>query len=511
MKKRLLAALLALTLVCALLPATAMAEDSDFLIQENGIGRVELVKYNGPGGDVVIPDGVSAIGSSAFSGRTNVTSIIIPASVTDAISLYSWPSAISGCTSLTSITVAEDNTIFASRDGVLFNKAKTELIAYPKGKSGPYTVPSSVTCIGKWAFGYCQNLTSVTIPDSVTTMGTGAFHSCSGLTNVTIPEGVTSIGDHAFQNCSNLTDVTISDGVTCIGGGAFYNCASLTSVTIPESVTSIGMRAFNGCESLTSVTIPEGVTSIALEAFRDCTALTSVTIPNSVTHIWNSAFRGCTALTDITIPDSVTTIGDYAFAYCTALADITIPDSVTIIGSDAFWHCTSLTDVTIPYSVAEIRDGAFVGCTGLTSVTIPASTVDIQARAFAGCPDLTVYGYTGSEAERYCAEEDVPFVSIGFAPGVAREGSLESDNGESVSWAITEEGEITIDVAATDLAPEEKILVGCYDNKGRFTGVKVLDASNTSAQIDPTTPNVKIFWLGAGVKPQSSNVTVWGK
>lgn len=79
---------------------------------------------------------------------------------------------------------------------------------------------------------------------------------------------------------------------------------------------------------------------------------------------------------------------------------------------------------------------------------------------------------------------------------------------QALEWKYNELGQISV---SGDLAPEEKILVGCYDNNGRFTGVKWLDADRASAQIDPATPNVKLFWLGAAQTPLSPSVTVWGR
>ena len=95
MRKKFLSLALALALCLGLLPMTALAADGDFAIR-NGV----LTKYNGSGGAVTIPNGVTKIGNSAFSRCTNLTSVTIPSGVTS-IKEY----AFSGCTSLTSVTI----------------------------------------------------------------------------------------------------------------------------------------------------------------------------------------------------------------------------------------------------------------------------------------------------------------------------------------------------------------------------------------------------------------------
>ena len=86
------------------------------------------------------------------------------------------------------------------------------------------TIPNSVRTIGEAAFEYCSALTSVTIPNSVTTIGNHAFFGCSALTSVTIPNSVTEIGYSTFGDCSALTSVTIPNSVTTIGNHAFQGC-----------------------------------------------------------------------------------------------------------------------------------------------------------------------------------------------------------------------------------------------------------------------------------------------
>ena len=231
------------------------------------------------------------------------------------------------------------------------------------------TIPDGVTSIGMNAFYGCRSLTSVTIPGSVMNILESAFSHCSGLTSVTIYNGVISIGKYAFSECTALTSVTIPNSVSSIGEYAFNRCKGLTSVTILHGVTSIGKYAFSGCTALTSVTIPSSITIIEENTFNGCSGLTSVTIPNSVTSIGKFAFSYCRALASLTIPGSVTSIGWSAFLDCTSLKTVKISDGVTSIDVAAFGGCTSLTSITIPASVTNIGGRAFWGCTSLTTVT----------------------------------------------------------------------------------------------------------------------------------------------
>ncbi|MFR0846124.1 MAG: leucine-rich repeat protein [Oscillospiraceae bacterium] len=338
------------------------------------------------------------------------------------------------------------------------------------GFTGELTIPKGVTDIGYRAFGYCSGFTgSVTLPEGLTKIGSSAFAFCSGLTGVTLPQRMTEIGWSTFAGCSSLVDMVIPEGVTAIEGSAFSGCSSLTSVTLPQSVTRIGISAFAECSSLSSAAIPEGVRIIEDYAFCGCSSLTSVTIPGSVTDIYDSVFVGCSSLENIFVDagnadyasaDGVLFSKDHttllAYPAGREAAAYRVPDGVTIIGESAFAECKNLTSVVIPEGVTSIgspdfddcdvpHNGpwpVFSGCSSLTSVTIPRSVASISDFAFDDCSGLKDVYYAGNQAQWNKIK-----IGDGNEPLLGAKLHLITGYGicgENLTWILTEDGVLTI-------------------------------------------------------------------
>lgn len=215
--------------------------------------------------NVVLPATLTKLDKAAFDGCSSLTEITLPKKLKTL-----GEAVFEGCTALKAINVAEGNASFAAADGVLFNKAKTNLLAFPAGKTGAYAVPSGTEEIAASAFSRCVGLSAITLPETLTTIGDEVFYRCTGLTELTLPNSVTSIGESFVYRCSALKSVTLGSGISTIGESMFYYANGLESIDVPEGYTSIGYEAFASCSALESFTIKVAAPiTITADVFED--------------------------------------------------------------------------------------------------------------------------------------------------------------------------------------------------------------------------------------------------
>ena len=366
-----------------------MKTKQEFVITKKGV----LTKYNGPGGDVVIPEGVKAIGERAFYGCKSLESVTIPEGVTEIGGF-----AFRGCTGLRKVAV-----------------------------------PESVKTIGRYAFGNCESLKDLTIPGRVEEIDKFAFHGCKSPIVLTVPNFPISkihkfYKDHAFQGfvkaylenmemdeemkAENLRYIKSQKknlvSYSTIGDDDTLRFLFETGAVKPADIewmlqmASVVSRSGEAKEKImeykaryldSGAPVKKAAQTRKTAAPRKKTPIKSnpdfdispkgvlteykgpggdVVIPEGVKEIDNQAFTGCKGLASVTIPESVRKIRFYAFGE-SSLQSVTIPKSVQSIEASAFCECADLTSVTFQdrEDASGIELDIFYNCPNITNVAIP--------------------------------------------------------------------------------------------------------------------------------------------
>lgn len=383
-----------------------------------------------------VPDTVETI-ENAFNGASNLTSVEIPASVSEIHS-----TAFAGCSSLTAIHVdnyegsianppwgsnatvywltlpenldPEDIFIFTVDNGITTITGLTENGKKIKNLEVPETLcGGTVTTIASSALGE-TTATEVTIPSTVTTIGDQSqfgnyfqsvktlnynaasaskleyYRSAFANTNITtlnIGETVTALADSMFDDMDNLITVNYYGNVTTAGRTNYpvfgSRCEKLTYFNIGENVTQIPANILYGVSTVKSIEIPANVTKLGNYAFAG-TGISSIVVPSTITSVGNYVFANCATLTDITLENNA--IGKYMFMNCDALESIVVPSNITAVGSNAFEGCNNLKDIT--FENKEISASMFQNCTSIESIVIPANITKVGTSAFQNCTSL---------------------------------------------------------------------------------------------------------------------------
>jgi len=392
------------------------------MVIPNGITTIGSRAFEGCASlqSVELPNSLTQIDACAFKDCTSLKSIIIPENVIE-IDPFERGNPFGGCSSLESIIVDSNNKVFDSRDNCNAIIEKDTIIAGCNNTVIPY----GITCIYEKAFSGRVSLQRIDIPDSVTDIENEAFADCRSLQKLFIPNSVTHIYGNAFQNCECLESIIVDSknnyydsrdgcnaiiesssnilmtgckntiiphGVTCIDDYAFAGCTSLQSIAVPDSVSIIGYGAFQNCISLQSIFIPDSITTIGIHRFQ-------IDRTSRERSGWSSSsFVGCINLTSIIVDNNNKHIDSRDG--CNAIIETStntiivgckgtiIPNSVTCIGVHSFKGNTFLKSIDIPNTVKKISECAFGYCTSLQSIDIPNSVTSIGAWAFKGCTSL---------------------------------------------------------------------------------------------------------------------------
>ena len=411
------------------LEVVKISEDNKSFITENNAvytsDKTKLIRcLTTAEGEFTIPDTVTCVESNAFTNCKNLKKICIPSSVNEM-----KDTILKGCNSLENIEVDENNAVYSSSEGVLFDKAKEKLFRFPaSSKNNAYSIPDSVKEIRDSAFDNALSLESTDIPNSVEIIGESAFMKCSKLDNLIIPDSIIEVGKGAFKECSSLSKITFSAKTYKFGCNSLEDTPWYKSQPDGAVYTGSIMYALKGSlPENTKLVVKDGTVGINDNAFSVLLDnmrigeqnLVSVVLPDGIRYIGEFAFNGCENLAEINLPDSIEYIGQYAFDDCFKLKEVHIPNAMETIESGTFMSCYSLEEIVIPSNIKKLDKGSLAICQMLRSITIenPHCVIDdpLYITSFSQVVDLpctTFYGYSGSSIQRYAEQIGSKFVPL---------------------------------------------------------------------------------------------------
>ena len=402
-----------------------------------------------PVGRLVIPDKIGGapvceILGAAFATCSNVTEIVIPASV-EKIDDYLYPWLFVPCRALERISVSPENRKYCSIDGLLFEREYMSLLAYPQGSRA--AIPSQATKISSRAFARNKNIEKVEISPSVRYIDSYAFAGCRRLREVSFSSDLPYLSpDGLFGGCDSLCVVKVPRGATCRGsfrseevfrGSSFLKqertwtdpTTSLrwTYLQYGDFASVVRVECPEGAACPARIVVPETfdglpvcwIESRALALF-DLEQASAIVLPASVVSFSRGAVGGSVAeivvdvrnekyrsadgmLLDKTgrrllfvppkrpfsVPEGVREIANGVFGCWSGegVPTLVIPEGVEKIGGEAFSGGSKLEKLVLPSTLKEIGQWAFQGCTRLKEIVVPkGANAQVHSAAFTDSP-----------------------------------------------------------------------------------------------------------------------------
>ncbi len=361
---------------------------------------------------VVMGDNIKTIGNNAFLGSRSLETVFIGKGVKTI-----GADVFEGCNKLTGINVNTANEAYCSdENGVLYNKAKTQIMKYPTGSNkSEFKIVEGIEKINILAFANCISLEKIIISKTVKNIDASAFYGCTSIAEVNYEGSEAEWKEiNIGANNENLTGakITFAGGVehehsysfstekkaTCTEKGVVvYSCECGNSYKeeVPATGHNFANNICSACKTKEFEFTTDGTNAKITKYNSDASALViPATVEGyNVNAIGDNAFENCTQITEITIPESVTDIGSCAFYKTgyynnsanwengvlyidnflievkeTVAKDYVVKEGTTVIADYAFASRDKLEKITFPESLAVIGDSAFSGCTGLKDV-----------------------------------------------------------------------------------------------------------------------------------------------
>ena len=292
-----------------------------------------------------IVNGVYAIPSIAFSGKTTLIKCVLP------------------------------DKLERIESGAFTNTSLTGALLLPEG----------LKCVG--GFGNTK-ITSIQFPSTLEEINNEAFYECASLiTEISLPESLKVIGSKAFYRSAIKGALSLPHNLESIGSQAFDGCSGLTgSLSIPDKVSVISSSSFARCGFTGTLTLPKGLVEIGSSAFIGTEFKGELNIPSTVSIIGASAFTNTLFNGNLVLPSELISLGSSVFAGCWRLSGVVeIPENIVAIPSKLFYDCTGLEGIKLHKDVEVIESQAFYNCTGVYSIICEAKNPPtINSNSFSG-------------------------------------------------------------------------------------------------------------------------------
>ncbi len=305
---------------------------------------------------VVVEEGVTAVGDYAFAYCRYVSEVSLPESLTRIGRYAFWGANLRWMELPAAVSSLDD---YALCDAGLYAAR----------------LPASLKSIGEGAFSGNYSFKNVYYEGSAAQWaGVLIGAKNEALTNAALHD-VSAPFTGSSGSCGYYTSWTLSaDGTLTISGRGTtedYKSASeqpwaaerwrIRSVVVEEGVERIGNYFLNGCFRVKELSLPQSLTALGNQSLREL-MLSSLTIPDGVTELGTWLLAGCRYLRAVRLPAGITKLPAGLFSDCQTLEDVTIPEGVSSIGESSFYSCMNLSELVIPSTVTKMDDFVFVNC-----------------------------------------------------------------------------------------------------------------------------------------------------
>lgn len=295
-------------------------------------------------------------------------------------------------------------------------------------------LPPKLETIGNSAFSGCKSLTELTMPDSLRTIGSNVFFNCSCLTALNLNEGLESVGRSITANCYALTRINIPSTLSILPDGFLHGGCAIPCITVPEGVKEIEMQALD-CSELLCAFLPASVETFGTYNAVDENTIIFAPEDSAAMRWAQASGReavACERAEDMPRP-VLGVEGDFAYAtlngeatmrgYSGESAEVTVPGTlggfpVTRMGHLCFFPSAEdfVTSITLPASVNRFAARTISYFDNPCTLTIPAMTVTFGDRAIDNATAITIVSPEGSSAQAYALERGCPWRALEQTP-----------------------------------------------------------------------------------------------